>query len=120
MIDRHYPDLKQEPEPYLALLQRVSDRQAALVARWLSIGFIHGVMNTDNMTISGESIDFGPCAFLDEYDPMKVFSSIDRRVAMPIATSLASASGTLRVWRNAFCRFWMRTRKRPLPRRTRY
>ncbi len=78
-IDRHYPDLKQEPEPYLALLQRVSDRQAALIARWLSIGFIHGVMNTDNMTISGESIDFGPCAFLDEYDPMKVFSSIDRQ-----------------------------------------
>lgn len=79
VIGRHYPELKDQPEPYLALLQRVADRQAELIARWLSVGFIHGVMNTDNMTISGESIDFGPCAFLDEYDPMKVFSSIDRQ-----------------------------------------
>lgn len=79
VIERHYPDLKGEAQPCLALLQRVSDRQAALIARWLSVGFIHGVMNTDNVTISGESIDFGPCAFLDEYDPMKVFSSIDQK-----------------------------------------
>ncbi len=77
VIDRHYPDLKTQDNPYLALLQAVAGRQAQLVARWLGAGFIHGVMNTDNMTISGETIDFGPCAFLDEYDPMKVFSSID-------------------------------------------
>lgn len=77
VIERHYPDLKAEQNPYLALLRGVAERQAKLVARWLGVGFIHGVMNTDNMTISGETIDFGPCAFLDEYDPLKVFSSID-------------------------------------------
>ena len=66
-------------ERALSLLQAVADRQAELIARWLGVGFIHGVMNTDNMTIYGETIDFGPCAFLDEYDPMKVFSSIDRQ-----------------------------------------
>lgn len=79
VIERHYPDLMDARNPYLALLQAVADRQAELIARWLGVGFIHGVMNTDNMTISGETIDFGPCAFLDEYDPMKVFSSIDRQ-----------------------------------------
>ncbi|MGI2035289.1 protein adenylyltransferase SelO [Rhizobium panacihumi] len=77
VIERHYPDLKTEENPYFALLRSVAERQAKLVARWLGVGFIHGVMNTDNITISGETIDFGPCAFLDEYDPMKVFSSID-------------------------------------------
>ncbi|MGD8416246.1 MAG: protein adenylyltransferase SelO family protein, partial [Pseudomonadales bacterium] len=65
------------PAPYLALLERFCERQALLVARWLGVGFIHGVMNTDNVSIAGETIDFGPCAFLDEYDPQKVFSSID-------------------------------------------
>lgn len=79
VIDRHDPDLKAADNPYLALLTRVAERQAALIARWLGVGFIHGVMNTDNMTISGETIDFGPCAFLDEYDHMKVFSSIDQQ-----------------------------------------
>ncbi|CDZ38957.1 UPF0061 protein [Neorhizobium galegae bv. officinalis] len=78
VIERHYPELKIAENPYLALLQGVAARQADLIARWMGIGFIHGVMNTDNMTISGETIDFGPCAFLDEYDPMKVFSSIDQ------------------------------------------
>ncbi|WP_046600272.1 protein adenylyltransferase SelO family protein [Neorhizobium galegae] len=78
VIERHYPELKTTDNPYLALLQGVAGRQADLIARWMGIGFIHGVMNTDNMTISGETIDFGPCAFLDEYDPMKVFSSIDQ------------------------------------------
>jgi serine/tyrosine/threonine adenylyltransferase len=76
-IDRHYPDLKENANPYLALLERVCDRQAALVARWMHVGFIHGVMNTDNMAISGETIDYGPCAFMDHYDPATVFSSID-------------------------------------------
>jgi len=78
VIDRHYPELKTQANPYLALLQTVALRQADLIARWMGVGFIHGVMNTDNMTISGQTIDFGPCAFLDEYDPAKVFSSIDQ------------------------------------------
>ncbi|TCQ28951.1 uncharacterized protein YdiU (UPF0061 family) [Rhizobium sp. PP-CC-3G-465] len=77
-ISRHYPELANDPQPYLAFLSAFADRQASLIARWLSIGFIHGVMNTDNVAISGETIDFGPCAFLDAYDPAKVFSSIDR------------------------------------------
>jgi uncharacterized protein YdiU (UPF0061 family) len=77
-ITRHYPALAAAPNPALALLQAVGERQAALVAQWMLVGFIHGVMNTDNSTISGETIDYGPCAFLDEYDPAKVFSSIDR------------------------------------------
>lgn len=79
VIDRHYPEARSAENPYLAMLTLVAERQARLIARWLSIGFIHGVMNTDNMAISGETIDFGPCAFLDEYDPRKVFSSIDER-----------------------------------------
>lgn len=74
---RHYPELAEHPQPYLALLQAVIERQAELVARWLGVGFIHGVMNTDNMTLSGETIDFGPCAFLETYHPATVFSSID-------------------------------------------
>jgi serine/tyrosine/threonine adenylyltransferase len=78
VIDRHYAELKGVEKPYLALLDAVADRQVALIARWLGIGFIHGVMNTDNMTISGETIDFGPCAFMDHYDPRTVFSSIDQ------------------------------------------
>lgn len=77
-IARHYPELAGAQRPALALLRAVGERQAALVAKWLHVGFIHGVMNTDNSTISGETIDYGPCAFLDEYDPGKVFSAIDR------------------------------------------
>ena len=74
---RHYPEAAGTGNDALALLERVSDAQAALVARWLGVGFVHGVMNTDNTTISGETIDYGPCAFLDEFDPGKKFSSID-------------------------------------------
>jgi uncharacterized protein YdiU (UPF0061 family) len=79
-IARHDPDLAGHPAParYLELLRRVTQRQAALVARWMNVGFIHGVMNTDNMTISGETIDYGPCAFMEACDPRAVFSSIDR------------------------------------------
>ena len=73
-VDRHYPEAR---DP-LALLEAVIARQAALVAQWMSVGFIHGVMNTDNCTLSGETIDYGPCAFMDAYDPDTVFSSIDR------------------------------------------
>lgn len=77
-IQRHYRALTDAGNPYLALLHQVIERQAALVAKWLLVGFIHGVMNTDNMSISGETIDYGPCAFMDAYDPHTVFSSIDR------------------------------------------
>jgi uncharacterized protein YdiU (UPF0061 family) len=77
VIDRHYPELKGHANPYLGLLERVCDRQAALIPSWMHVGFIHGVMNTDNMAISGETIDYGPCAFMDHYDPATVFSSID-------------------------------------------
>jgi uncharacterized protein YdiU (UPF0061 family) len=77
VIARHYPDLARADRPYHALLDAVIARQADLVARWLLIGFIHGVMNTDNTSISGETIDYGPCAFMDEYNPSTVFSSID-------------------------------------------
>jgi len=76
-IARHDPDLAGSPGRYLGLLGRVVQRQAALIARWMNVGFIHGVMNTDNMTISGETIDYGPCAFMEAYDPKAVFSSID-------------------------------------------
>jgi len=78
VIGRHYPGLRETANPYLALLRAVGDRQAALIAQWMNVGFIHGVMNTDNMAISGETIDFGPCAFMDAYDPATVFSSIDQ------------------------------------------
>ncbi len=78
VIARHYPELALAARPYLALLEAVIARQAALVARWLHVGFIHGVMNTDNMSIAGETIDYGPCAFMDAYDPAAVFSSIDQ------------------------------------------
>ncbi len=79
-LRRHFPDVDEAaPDRYLELLKRVVRRQADLVARWQLVGFVHGVMNTDNMTISGETIDYGPCAFMDVYDPATVFSSIDRR-----------------------------------------
>ena len=76
-IARHHPHAADAENPYLALLDAVVDAQASLIARWMLVGFIHGVMNTDNMTISGETIDYGPCAFMDAYDPATVFSSID-------------------------------------------
>ena len=79
VIARHYPQVADAERPYLALLNAVIGRQAELVARWLLVGFIHGVMNTDNTSISGETIDYGPCAFMDSYDPATVFSSIDEQ-----------------------------------------
>lgn len=77
-IERHYPEIKTKENRYVLLLKELINRQAGLIAKWLHVGFIHGVMNTDNMTISGETIDYGPCAFIDVYDPATVFSSIDR------------------------------------------
>jgi uncharacterized protein YdiU (UPF0061 family) len=76
-IARHYPNLRGQADRYWGLLDAVAERQAALIAQWMSVGFVHGVMNTDNMSISGETIDYGPCAFMDAYDPATVFSSID-------------------------------------------
>ena len=76
-IARHYPTIEDQPNRYAALIEAVADAQAFLISRWMHVGFIHGVMNTDNMTISGETIDYGPCAFMDYYDPSTVFSSID-------------------------------------------
>lgn len=76
-IERHFPEIKEDKNKFLLLLRKVVGKQAELIAKWQLVGFIHGVMNTDNMTISGESIDFGPCAFMDNYDPKTVFSSID-------------------------------------------
>ena len=78
-IERHYPEAAAAPKRYRALLDGVVERQAKLVAQWLLLGFIHGVMNTDNTSISGETIDYGPCAFMEAYDPETVFSSIDRQ-----------------------------------------
>jgi uncharacterized protein YdiU (UPF0061 family) len=77
VIARHYPDARETEHPYRALLASVTARQAELVAKWLLIGFVHGVMNTDNMSIAGETIDYGPCAFMDAYHPNTVYSSID-------------------------------------------
>lgn len=76
-IERHFPEVEADENRYLSLLQEVMKRHASLVAKWQLVGFVHGVMNTDNMTISGETIDYGPCAFMDVYDPETVFSSID-------------------------------------------
>ncbi|MBY0396671.1 MAG: YdiU family protein, partial [Thermoleophilia bacterium] len=76
-IERHYPHLTGSARPYLELFRAVAERQAALVARWQLVGFVHGVLNTDNVAVSGETIDYGPCAFVDAYDPAAVFSSID-------------------------------------------
>jgi uncharacterized protein YdiU (UPF0061 family) len=77
-IARHYPEIAEASDKAAAFLEAVMERQAALIAKWMLVGFVHGVMNTDNMAVSGETIDYGPCAFLDAYDPTTTFSSIDR------------------------------------------
>jgi uncharacterized protein YdiU (UPF0061 family) len=77
VIERHYPEVLETEHPYRGLLEAVTRRNAALIARWMQLGFVHGVMNTDNMQIAGETIDFGPCAFMEAFDPGTVFSSID-------------------------------------------
>ena len=79
VIERHHPEAAGAANPYLALYESVARAQARLVAQWMAVGFIHGVMNTDNTTLSGETIDYGPCAFIDAYDPATVFSSIDHQ-----------------------------------------
>jgi len=94
-LARHDPELVDAPDAALALLRAVVQRQAALVAQWMNLGFIHGVMNTDNMSISGEAIDFGPCAMLEAYDPAAVFSSIDQRGRYAFGNQPAAARWNL-------------------------
>jgi uncharacterized protein YdiU (UPF0061 family) len=79
VLARHYPDAARSERPYRALLDSVARAQAELIAKWLLVGFIHGVMNTDNMSVAGETIDYGPCAFMEAYNPGAVFSAIDRQ-----------------------------------------
>ena len=76
-INKHYPSLKNKENLYLNLIDKLMEKQIDLIVNWMRVGFIHGVMNTDNMALSGETIDYGPCAFMDQYDPKSVFSSID-------------------------------------------
>src|SRR5277367_5668659 len=95
VIARHYPDARNAEAPALAVLSAVAERQAALIARWMQVGFIHGVMNTDNMAISGETIDYGPCAFMNAYDQETVFSSIDHAGRYAYGNQSAIAHCTL-------------------------
>ena len=77
-INRLHPEILNEEDKYLKFFEKITEDQINLIINWQRVGFIHGVMNTDNMSISGESIDYGPCAFVDEYNPNKVFSSVDK------------------------------------------
>jgi len=95
VIARHYPEARDTAVPALSVLRSVTRRQAALIADWMLLGFIHGVMNTDNMSVAGETIDYGPCAFMDEYDPNTVFSSIDYRGRYAFANQPAIAQWNL-------------------------
>ncbi|MGO2241909.1 MAG: protein adenylyltransferase SelO [Halomonas sp.] len=95
VIARHYPEVANAEDPYLALLEAVVARQALLIARWMSVGFIHGVMNTDNCSIAGETIDYGPCAFMEQFDPQKVYSSIDQGRRYAFANQPAIAQWNL-------------------------
>ena len=94
-IERHYPEIKEDHNKPLSLLKAVIDKQAELITHWMRVGFIHGIMNTDNMTISGETIDYGPCAFMDVYDPGTVFSSIDHSGRYAYANQPAIAQWNL-------------------------
>ena len=100
-IQRHYPELLDHENHALALLERVMEKQQALIVHWLRVGFIHGVMNTDNMAISGETIDYGPCAFMNAYHPKTVFSSIDREGRYAFVNQPNIAFWNLRVFANA-------------------
>lgn len=95
VIARHYPEARDTEVPALSVLKSIAQRQAALMADWMALGFIHGVMNTDNMSVAGETIDYGPCAFMDEYDPNTVFSSIDHRGRYAFANQPAIAQWNL-------------------------
>jgi uncharacterized protein YdiU (UPF0061 family) len=94
-IKRHYPEIAEEKNKPLWLLKAIIEKQAELITHWMRVGFIHGVMNTDNMALSGETIDYGPCAFMDTYDPGTVFSSIDRMGRYAYANQPAIAQWNL-------------------------
>jgi len=94
-IDRHYPEVKSDEVPYVAFFRRVAERQAELVAGWMAVGFIHGVMNTDNTSISGETLDYGPAAYMDEFQFKKVFSSIDQNGRYAFANQMPIAQWNL-------------------------
>ena len=111
-IARHDPMLAASPHRFLGLLQNVAERQAALIAQWMNVGFIHGVMNTDNMTISGETIDYGPCAFMEAYDPATVFSSIDHEGRYAFGNQPDIARGTSRASPKRCCRCCPTIRRR--------
>jgi serine/tyrosine/threonine adenylyltransferase len=122
VIDRHFPEARDSERPSLALLQTVVERQASLVAGWMHVGFIHGVMNTDNTALSGETIDFGPCAFIDSYDPAATFSAIDElgRYAYGNQPTIAQWNllGSPRLWFRSWIptlsgRSSLRTRRSP-------
>ncbi len=100
-LKRHYPELQDHPHPALALLERVMQKQKELIIHWMRVGFIHGVMNTDNMTLSGETIDYGPCAFMNAYDPHTVFSSIDTQGRYAFSNQPNMAYWNLTVFANA-------------------
>ena len=108
MIGRHYPRCADEQSPYLALLREVVSSQAALIARWMHVGFIHGVMNTDNMAVSGETIDFGPCAFMDAFDPASGVQ-LHRRSAAAMLSPISRTPrcGTWLALRKHCCLSWM-------------
>ena len=109
VINRHHPDARDADNPALEVLRSTIAKQARLVARWQLIGFIHGVMNTDNMLLSGQTIDYGPCAFMDEFDPATVFSSIDHGGRYAYANQPRIAHGQdrylrwARIWRLVRC-----------------
>ena len=94
-IQRHYPDLKDSENKALSLIKTVMEKQAELIVHWMRVGFVHGVMNTDNMTLCGETIDYGPCAFMDMYDPNTVFSSIDHMGRYSFANQIKVAQWNL-------------------------
>lgn len=113
-IRRHYPEIADEADEdkYKKFLDAVIDRQASLISKWQLAGFVHGVMNTDNMTISGETIDYGPCAFIDTYDPEASFSSIDLNKRYRYRNQPASPSGTSHGLQKHCCRSSIRIRKK--------
>jgi serine/tyrosine/threonine adenylyltransferase len=139
-LRRHFPDRAEPDQPALGLLEEVMERQASLIAHWLRVGFVHGVMNTDNMALSGETIDYGPCAYVDAYDPAAVFSSIDHQgryafgqqppiaawnlarlaeALLPILhpnpeTALARANAALESFSEGFHRCWLATMRAKL------
>ena len=110
-IGRHHPAAAAAENPYLALFEAVVAAQASLVAQWMLVGFVHGVMNTDNMTISGETIDYGPCAFMEAFDPAAVYSSIDHSGRYAYGNQPAVAEWNLARLAEALCRSSTTTRR---------